>query len=180
MNWARYIIDGLSNPFRKSALSDVVIYTTTKGISYKILATPWADSGFQGLQQIGFDVVSLNRLHSAFTVVKDQLCFEIDIKIDDNEWTDFPIVDGETATDQWTDFPIVDDEIPTDQWTDFHDIKITEFKFHEPVVGDTITQEDGTVHTVSKHGVEPQWYYDSNNACKNTIIINTMRTGGRE
>ena len=69
-------ITALANQFRLQVLSVPVVYRTKAGKEYAIYASPWAESAFQDLQQVGFDSVNLNRFRSAFTVLKEQLIFD--------------------------------------------------------------------------------------------------------
>ena len=180
MNWASEIINKFANPFREQVLSSPVVYRTKDGVERRILATSWAESGFSGLQQIGFDNISLNRFHSAFTVLKEQLYFEFDVHFPKGKWRFFSVLEGQQESDQWQNFPVLEGQQESDQWQFFPEIALTERLFNEPKVGDEIIEEDGTVHTVSQYGTEPQWFYAADNPCKNTIIINTMRLRGHE
>jgi hypothetical protein len=69
-------ITTLANKFRLQVLSVPVIYRTKAGKEYAIYASPWAESEFRGIRNVGFDNVNLNQFRSAFTVLKDQLIFD--------------------------------------------------------------------------------------------------------
>ena len=178
-NWAAAIINQFANPFRKMALSSPVIYRTKEGIEHRILATPWAESAFQGLQDIGFDNINKHQIHSAFTVLKEQLTFDEKPHVNSG-WQDMTDIDGTTMSHVWQDMMDIDGFVGQNIWQDMVDISTLDFVFHEPKAGDEIIEEDGTRNTVSTNAGMPQWYYDPHNPCKNTIIINTMRLRGHE
>ena len=178
-NWAATIINQFANPFRKAALSSPAVYRTKEGTEHRILVTPWAESAFQGLQDIGFDNINKHRMHSAFTVLKEQLMFEERTQSTPG-WQEMTDIDGETASQDWQEMTDIDGETASQDWQEIKDILLTNRVFHEPKAGDEIIEDDGTRNIVSTNSGMPQWYYSPDNSMKNTIIINTMRLRGHE
>lgn len=68
-------IIGLANGLREQWLSKPVTYRTVDGVEHAIYATPW-NGGFQSMQPIDYEQVSLSQKRAAFTVLKDQLIFD--------------------------------------------------------------------------------------------------------